>query len=319
MPSNKEPNVISRKWITSQILLIAQLLLRWAEISRGAAASRLSGPASRTGAHPARRPEAGSWFSVQGIGDDLAVAHSFCRPCRCRIEHIASVFLPGGTQAVDLQRQAVIQITADRTAHYGYAHKLTVLGTAHGIHDDFIGYTLGTACDCPDEATYYLSRALLRCISSLIRITIGYFNVYIQKEDFISAANIVQLALHFFSELREPGQNSYLDKTSTQLYVYLAQAQVGLGNMGGAKESLRMAKTTIQLFVDPDYLGKVLGISTSISFILIPLSLVIAGGMTEILPAFVLPMLNGIVLIIVLGILWFAEYKAGSEVADHSL
>lgn len=79
------------------------------------------------------------------------------------------------------------------------------------------------------------------------------------------------------------------------------------------------AKTTIQLFVDPDYLGKVLGISTSISFILIPLSLVIAGGMTEILPAFVLPMLNGIVLIIVLGILWFAEYKAGSEVTDHSL
>lgn len=79
------------------------------------------------------------------------------------------------------------------------------------------------------------------------------------------------------------------------------------------------AKTTIQLFVDPDYLGKVLGISTSISFILIPLSLVIAGEMTEILPAFVLPMLNGIVLIIVLGILWFAEYKAGSEVTDHSL
>lgn len=78
-------------------------------------------------------------------------------------------------------------------------------------------------------------------------------------------------------------------------------------------------KTTIQLFVDPDYLGKVLGISTSISFILIPLSLVIAGGMTEILPAFVLPMLNGIVLIIVLGILWFEEYKAGSEVTDHSL
>lgn len=79
------------------------------------------------------------------------------------------------------------------------------------------------------------------------------------------------------------------------------------------------AKTTIQLFIDPDYLGKVLGISTSISFILIPLSLVIAGGMTEILPTFVLPMLNGIVLIIVLGILWFAEYKAGSEVTDHSL
>lgn len=75
-------------------------------------------------------------------------------------------------------------------------------------------------------------------------------------------------------------------------------------------------KTTIQLFVDPDYLGKVLGISTSISFILIPLSLVIAGGMTEILPAFVLPMLNGIVLIIVLSILWFVEYKAEKRLSE---
>ena len=44
------------------------------------------------------------------------------------------------------------------------------------------------------------------------------------------------------------------------------------------------AKTTIQLFVDSDYLGKVLGMSTSISYILIPLSLVIAGAMSEIWP-----------------------------------
>lgn len=68
-------------------------------------------------------------------------------------------------------------------------------------------------------------------------------------------------------------------------------------------------KTTIQLFVDPDYLGKVLGISTSISFILIPLSLVIAGGMTEILPAFVLPMSNGILLVVILVLLWSIDRK----------
>lgn len=68
-------------------------------------------------------------------------------------------------------------------------------------------------------------------------------------------------------------------------------------------------KTTIQLFVDPDYLGKVLGISTSISYILIPLSLVIAGGMTEILPAFVLPMSNGILLAVILVLLWSIDRK----------
>lgn len=118
----------------------------------------------------------------------------------------------------------------------------------HGIHNDFIGYILGTACDCPDEATYYLSRALLRCISSLVRITTGYFNVYIKKGDFPAAVDILQLALHFFSKLKQPGQNSYLDKTRTQFYVYLAQAQVELGNMSGAKESLRMAKALANQF-----------------------------------------------------------------------
>lgn len=69
-------------------------------------------------------------------------------------------------------------------------------------------------------------------------------------------------------------------------------------------------KTTIQLFVEPGYLGKVLGMSTSISFVLIPLSLVLAGGMSELFPSFLLPALNGGLLIIVLSLLWLAEREA---------
>ena len=68
-------------------------------------------------------------------------------------------------------------------------------------------------------------------------------------------------------------------------------------------------KTTIQLFVDPDCLGKVLGISTSISYILIPLSLVIAGTMSEIWPSFVLPMSNGILLVMMPILLWSIDRK----------
>lgn len=70
------------------------------------------------------------------------------------------------------------------------------------------------------------------------------------------------------------------------------------------------SKTTLQLFVNPAYLGKVLGVSTSISYVLIPLSLVIAGGMSEIWPSFMLPMANGILLIVVLVLLWLWERKA---------
>lgn len=69
-------------------------------------------------------------------------------------------------------------------------------------------------------------------------------------------------------------------------------------------------KTTIQLFVAPDYLGRVLGVSTSLSYILIPMSLVIAGGMSEIWPTFILPMVNGILLIVALFLLWCIECKS---------
>lgn len=69
-------------------------------------------------------------------------------------------------------------------------------------------------------------------------------------------------------------------------------------------------KTAIQLFVEPGYLGKVLGMSTSISFVLIPLSLVLAGGMSELFPSFLLPALNGGLLIAGLSLLRLAERGA---------
>lgn len=57
-------------------------------------------------------------------------------------------------------------------------------------------------------------------------------------------------------------------------------------------------KATLQSFVDPGRLGRVLGISTAVSYVLIPLSLVIAGGLSELCPAFVLPAANGVLLIV---------------------
>ena len=69
-------------------------------------------------------------------------------------------------------------------------------------------------------------------------------------------------------------------------------------------------KTAMQLYIDPGYLGKVLGISTSISYILIPASLVIAGGMLEVWPSYVLPALSGSVLIAALSVLCWFDRKA---------
>lgn len=62
-------------------------------------------------------------------------------------------------------------------------------------------------------------------------------------------------------------------------------------------------KTTLQIYVEPSYLGKVLGVSTSISYLLIPLSLVAGGAAMEIWPAWLLPAVSGALLIAVTGCL----------------
>ena len=59
--------------------------------------------------------------------------------------------------------------------------------------------------------------------------------------------------------------------------------------------------TTFQLYVDDCLRGKVLGTLTSISYILIPLSLILAGLATEFWPSYMLPAVSGGLLIVILG------------------
>lgn len=66
-------------------------------------------------------------------------------------------------------------------------------------------------------------------------------------------------------------------------------------------------KTTLQIYVDSSYLGKAFGVSTSISYILIPLSLILGGMMAELWPAYLLPAISGSALISALCLLKLAE------------
>lgn len=134
------------------------------------------------------------------------------------------------------------------------AAELLIRENPRGVNDDLIGFLLGTACGRPDEAVPYLSTALLHSIESLTRIAIGYFHVYFQRGEFSAAADILCLALRFFSDLKRSGRSSSLDKTSAELHVYLAMARVELGDMDGARASLRMAKALAEAFDGtPDY------------------------------------------------------------------
>ena len=127
------------------------------------------------------------------------------------------------------------------------AVELFLRSNPRGVHNDFIGCILASG-ERPGEAAPYLSRALLRCVASLTRVVIGYFNVYFQQKDFRAAEDILRLGLDFFSQLKKPGQPSFLDKTSTELYVYLAAAQAELGDRDGARASLRRAKALAEEF-----------------------------------------------------------------------
>lgn len=65
--------------------------------------------------------------------------------------------------------------------------------------------------------------------------------------------------------------------------------------------------TTFQLYVCDSLRGKVLGTLTSISYILIPLSLILAGLATEFWPSYMLPAVSGGLLIVILGGMYLME------------
>ena len=136
------------------------------------------------------------------------------------------------------------------------AVQLLLGGNPRGVHNDFIGYLLAAHCARPEEALPYLSRALLRCATSLDYVALGYSSACFMRKDFHTAAGVLRMALDFFAHLKKPGQNNYLDKASVQLYVYLAAAQVGLGDRPGAQDTLRTAGTLAEQFDRaPDYSG----------------------------------------------------------------
>lgn len=139
---------------------------------------------------------------------------------------------------------------------YERAVQLLLCENPRGVYNDFIGYLLAAHCGRPEEALPYLSRALLRCATSLYHVALGYCGACSARGDFQTAAEVLRMILDFFAHLKKPGQNNYLDKAGVQLFVYLAAAQLALGDASGAGDSLRTARTLAEQFDKaPDYSG----------------------------------------------------------------
>lgn len=68
----------------------------------------------------------------EGIGDDPMIAQDLRRPRRRAIEEAASVFCPVRAEAVDLQGQTIVQVSAHRPPHDGDARQMAVRHAAQG-------------------------------------------------------------------------------------------------------------------------------------------------------------------------------------------
>lgn len=137
-----------------------------------------------------------------------------------------------------------------------------------GIYNDLIGLTLASKCERQAEAVPILSEALLANVASLIRIVMGYINVFDKQKDYDSAQEILCWILDTFSGLKRKERPSFLDKVESVLYGCLAYAQLKTGNPGAARCSLIKGKELAEYFdAAPNYAADAVKFITCENFV----------------------------------------------------
>ena len=125
---------------------------------------------------------------------------------------------------------------------------------ANGIYSDLIGNILAGDCHRPEEALPYLSEGLLRSIASLVRIVMGYTNLYLNRKDYASAQLVLTWGISLFSGLKDGEKISFLDKLNAVLLICLAFAQWKTGAEEKAGSTLIQARTSARIFdAAPEY------------------------------------------------------------------
>ncbi|MEG6611774.1 helix-turn-helix transcriptional regulator [Pseudoclostridium thermosuccinogenes] len=123
-----------------------------------------------------------------------------------------------------------------------------------GIYNDLIGLTLASDCKRCDEAIPFLSEALLKNVTSLLRTIIGYMNVFFERNEYKDAQDMLLWAIDILGGLRETGKRSFFEKVNAVLYAFLAYTQIKMGSKDDAYRSLCHAKQMAEDFdAAPDY------------------------------------------------------------------
>ena len=127
---------------------------------------------------------------------------------------------------------------------------------AGGHYNDKIGLSLAADCSRPEEATTFLSEALLLHVTALIRTVMGYVNVFWAGGDYASLRAILCWGIELLTGLRKAEMPNFLDKMNVTFHTVLAYAQIKSGNTDEARGSLESASALARRFdAAPNYAG----------------------------------------------------------------
>ena len=122
---------------------------------------------------------------------------------------------------------------------------------ACGLLDDQIGCLLALVKERREEGVPYLSMALLRAVTSLVRVCDGFANVFEARKDMKSAIDILQWKHSVLSGLRKKDTVSELDKISAASHAALARLKYNGGDLDGARDDLSRAKALAAAYDAP--------------------------------------------------------------------
>jgi len=134
------------------------------------------------------------------------------------------------------------------------ALELLKANNAGAIFNDLIGIELLSHGGDREEANDYLEDGLLRTISSLIQVVIGYAMLFNAKGDNASGMEMMRWIIPALEGLKKTKEPGFIDKMIVVFDTYLAVFQYNSGKRKEAVESLRKATVLARAFdAAPNY------------------------------------------------------------------
>ncbi len=134
------------------------------------------------------------------------------------------------------------------------ALELLKANNAGAIFNDLIGIELLSHGGDREEANDYLEDGLLRTISSLIQVVIGYAMLFNAKGDNASGMEMMHWIIPALEGLKKTKEPGFIDKMIVVFDTYLAIFQYNSGKRKEAVESLRKATVLAHAFdAAPNY------------------------------------------------------------------